>query len=239
MIYIVTLKKTSVVLPISTTSYIPYEGCTTKTNQLGNNPIFTIDNLLTEQECDDFIALAEGNYNRKITSHDHLNENKQYQHLTDFDDMKDLINDRISKWSQDAYWYDIKNDGKKWKIYDKVRLVHYSSGQKIGIHRDTKFKQHDSLTKHIRRTKYVCLVYLNDTYAGGRTIAYPEYTERYKTDNNVIAISEDEKIEMSKSNNKVYITPKKGMGAFYSADILHEGEAVEGEKWLLIFKFVV
>lgn len=219
--------------PSRKTNYLLNPVQNQRSRKLGDYEIFTIENMFTSEECENFIATEGEIFKKSIEIHREKQETKQFQKMAKFPKIKAIIDARITYWAKSLKNTQISKDAENWDIYDSVRLVHYYDGQKIDIHRDKMFEQNG---KH---TKYVALLYLNEGYEGGRTIVYPEASKVYNSEKETYAPVLRERQKIRDETPNIVINPKKGMVAFYDANILHEGEEVVGEKWLLIFRFVV
>ncbi len=101
------------------------------------------------------------------------------------------------------------------RVNKNMNLTYYKYGQSKQVHRDMIFRDEDSVSK------YTLLIYLNDDYENGRTIFYPEAKSLKRE-----CLDEIPNI----------IVPQKGKAAIFDINLVHEGEKVEGEKWLWICK---
>jgi 2OG-Fe(II) oxygenase superfamily len=182
-----------------------------------------IDDFLTQEECDEFISKQKC-YAKSIENHDKKQSGNSFQMLIKTGEMEDLVIQRITNWAKKQGWA----DAEKWILYHQIRLVHYSAGQGKTMHRDTTFYDRKTSTK----SAYTCIVYLNEGFLRGRTITYPEMDAKLLGNRLNLKGMEGE----IKQTKQVAVTPKTGRAVIYPIDLVHEGERVEGEKWLIIFK---
>lgn len=106
-------------------------------------------------------------------------------------------------------------------IYDTIRIVHYTSGQRLGAHRDLHYN------KNFVQVTHTLFVYLNEQFEEGCTRIYDMKTT--------------DPINIYIKNKPHYdVKPETGKALIYSIDTVHEGlEVKNGEKWAIIFKLTV
>ena len=193
--------------------------------------IWVIDNLLTDEECDNCVSTMQKRMKPILSSHNKKHADVSYQQFTTTPILEPLIRERVTTFAASFDLSKLSKDAANWELYDRVRIVHYISGQEKTIHRDTKVRFNG------KTVKYICIVYLNDDYSEGETISYPDFTEQYRSDQLIIRFSDAEVATILESENRVVVSPKKGRVVLYDADIIHRGTKVDGEKWLLIYRF--
>ena len=183
-----------------------------------------IDDFLTKEDCVQFIA-DQKSFTNNIKDHDGKRLDVGFQTLIDTKELSKKVFQRITEWALKQEGQ-IADDAKRWKLYHRIRLVHYSTGQGKALHRDTVFYDPETKTS----SAYTCIIYLNDEFSGGRTLTYPNagaYVNKFH-----FAGLEDQ----IRNTGEVAVVPKTGRSVIYPISLIHSGERVEGEKWLIIFK---
>lgn len=138
-------------------------------NILNEDPkIYTVDNMLTEEECEHFIDISSGNLKRALVSggkegyvsQGRSGSNTWLAHNTD--DITKRVGERIAQHVQ----MPLENA-------EKFQIIYYGVSQEYRKHYDS--WDHDGSEKTFRNVKYggarlrTALVYLNDVEEGGGT----------------------------------------------------------------------
>ena len=181
--------------------------------------IYTVDDFLTDEECQHFINVAKPNLKRSgVTGYDQENKRKDkydFKHRDSSqhwikpgsDDIVDAVHERVSN----AVQMPKENS-------EKFQVMHYAVGQTFRAHMDAfdnKSPSYKDYLKNGGQRILTAMVYLNDNVVGGET----EFTKI-----------------------RHYVKPKKGMllvwhNCFKGTDkrtpmSMHSGRTVKaGEKW--------
>lgn len=138
-------------------------------NILNEDPkIYTVDNMLTEEECEHFISISSGNLKRALVSggkegyvsQGRSGSNTWLAHNTD------EITQRVGKKIAQHVQMPLENA-------EKFQIIYYGISQEYRKHYDS--WDHDGSEKTFRNVKYggarlrTALVYLNDVEEGGGT----------------------------------------------------------------------
>lgn len=178
--------------------------------------IYTIDELLDEEECAQLIDRIES---LKI-------KHKQSMVAKKNEREEDLLWFRrriFDKDIPDLLWQKVKNrlpekvltkDGMRIKCIHNSGTAFYYKNRGVFDHYDADMS--DRGNTHW----YTILVYLNDNFNNGGTEFYPDY----KNGDNVDQLQ-----------NKIYIKPKKGSAVIFNIGLRHKGDIVDGEKWGFMF----
>lgn len=164
--------------------------------------IFTIDNFLTTDECDEYIKFID-NQRMNNTNHPFNLSAKFFNHK--------MINCELSN----MFWQKIKNllpntvnlNNREWQYVncsDYIMMAMYEDKTDFMLHTDTG-SVYDRITKE--QSKYTILIYLNDDYDGGETDFY----------------TDDFKFTTS-------IKPVKGRALIFDIDLWHKGNIVTNGK---------
>ena len=149
------------------------------------------------------------------------------------------MQERLTERALSSNIQQLVEDTQKWTLYDHVRIVHYKPGQEKTIHKDS------PVNVNGKSARYTCILYLNDVPegTGGRTISWPQHTERYRKSSYAPRPNtpEYEQFQQDEDNGNVLTTqPKAGKSAMYDVHLPHRGEALtSGEKWIAIFKVLI
>ncbi|MBK1894783.1 prolyl hydroxylase family protein [Chryseobacterium paridis] len=127
--------------------------------------IFLIENFLTDQECEDYIRMAEKKSfeEAKISMNGQQLMNKGIRNndrLMIFD--KELA-DHLFKRAVEFLPQD-HEDRKILDFNEMFRVYKYSSGQRFKMHRDGSYIRNEN-----EKSLYTFLMYLNDGFEGGET----------------------------------------------------------------------
>ena len=197
--------------------------CLENTN---DNVIYTIDNFLSEELCNEII------YNSETSGFDYLNFRQSYRllakdnnnHLTEYisNTINKILEELISfKWKEptgfDTYninWKQTSN------VNDCIRINKYTK-KSFGYHRDAPFTQSNLL-----RSNYTVLIYLNDNFTGGETVL--NINKVYHD-----GLTVEQELNNQSESKLIQITPKKGRCVIFPHGILHKSEEVEGVKYVL------
>lgn len=177
-----------------------------KTELLGDQ-IFTISDVLSAEECQQFIIKSEDNgYDEApISTAGGFVMRKDIRNNTRamFDDIPvvELIWGRVKGF--------ITNSKTGWKsvgLNERIRYYKYDAGQYFAWHYDGCFRRNDR-----EQSFLTFMLYLNDKFEGGET----NFDLRYPYEN-------------------ISVKPKKGMALVFEHALLHEGASViKGRKYVL------
>lgn len=204
-----------------------------------NRPSISFEDVFTPEECAEIVSRYSDKLGKNIQKHDATDGNNHYQRLLPDSELVAKLKERLTERALASNDPQLIKDAQQWVVYDQVRIVHYSPGQEKTLHKDSQVVQGD------KYTAYTVLLYLSDVpeAAGGRTISYPQYTEKYRKSQFAPRPSSPEYREIlqaEQDGNALTTQPKLGKLAMYDVHLLHRGEAItEGEKWLAIFKVLV
>lgn len=171
---------------------------------LVDDEIFVVYDLLTPEECDEFIEEShdEGFSQATVTSAqgdvlvtDYRNNQRV---ILDREDWAELLWERIQ--ALELPWQDRYEPS---GLNERFRSYLYRPGDYFAPHYDGHYERPDGS----ERSYWTILLYLNEGYQGGET-AFPDHD--------------------------LIVTPEKGMGLFFYHGLLHEGvEVLRGEKNVL------
>ncbi|EGG20192.1 hypothetical protein DFA_07312 [Cavenderia fasciculata] len=165
---------------------------------------FTVDDVFTKEECDEWIALTEktgyeqamvnvGN-GRQVLMTDVRNNDRC---IIDSDDMANKIYKRIEHLIPDEI-----NGRHKISLNERLRFLRYTPGQKFEPHHDGSYVR-ETGPKKGEQSYLTIQLYLNDACKGGETTFF--------------------------LNRKEYhVVPKPGMVLIFQHNILHQGSEVVG-----------
>lgn len=188
---------------------------------------YIIYNAFSETECRFLIDNLEYNQNVEFVNVDTGNVYRKNLRCKIFHKkLAEKIFERIKKFLPQnlSYDHDIKEMGPfskgQWllsHINEKFRICKYLNEGFFGVHYDGCF-----IRDKDERSFFTMMFYLNDNYEGGETV-FLDSSEDKKNPKTIVAVK-----------------PKRGMMIFFPQDILHEGRAVVGEKYIfrndIIFK---
>lgn len=136
-----------------------------KTLQALTDTIWTIDNFLSERECDDLILFSEQKgYSEAdvgLKSGAKIMKNIRDNYRLIYEDVK------LSKdlWAIAEATYPFIVDGMSpLGLNERFRFYRYDSGQRFKRHIDGRFKRNDN-----EESRITFMIYLNDDYTGGET----------------------------------------------------------------------
>jgi prolyl 4-hydroxylase len=169
--------------------------------------VWTIDDFLTPQECETFIALSEDAGYDVAT----ITTGTGFVMRPDIRNNDRVIWDDIPLaarfWERlaplfDAPFYDLNPIG----LNERFRFYRYSPGQRFALHRDGSFVRENGEGSFV-----TLLLYLNGDCVGGAT-----------------------RLDVSELPDTLEITPKPGLALLFAHRLLHEGaEVIEGSKYVL------
>lgn len=188
--------------------------------------IFEIDEFLTLNECTKYLA-----YTKKVLSEKGCTRNcRQVFHIdpevAEF--LTKRLLDKLKERPEVLSFHKHKGFN---GVHEKITLTHYITGQFKELHRDSRFKNKEKTDV----TLMTMVIYLNDNFEGGRTIFYPDFTSELRGKYEWVNTKEYD-TRITPDTRTINVNPKKCKAAVFDTDILHIGEAVVGEKWLLSCK---
>lgn len=214
---------------------------------LSGNKLFTIDDILSKEECEKLINIANikgwndsspsgGGHGR--TGNEDARDNK-FCVFNDEKLSKDLMN-RIEQYlpenleflGKNVYFNSVTN-GKEWKpkfVYDKIRIYKYHEGTSFPEHLDYKVKRNvvKNDKEYIQQSFLSLLVYLNEDFDGGQTGYWPDHNGIH------CRFLRNVEKQCNVKDHQVLITPKTGMAVIQDQNILHEGlPTTKGIKYIL------
>lgn len=183
--------------------------------------LFVLENVLTNQECDNLIKLSDPHY-AKLDDEYKIDERDSYRVLADDTYFSDVLYSRIQKYLHDDNIInkDIKPCGfgieGKWtplKINNCFRYSKYvKDSYGFAPHRDATYIENENI-----RSILTILIYLNDDFEKGNTIFYKTLQKRqtYQT------VSDEMKGGyVERFRYKV----KKGSVLIFDHNMIHSGE---------------
>jgi hypothetical protein len=149
---------------------------------------FILKNVLTERECEEWIAAAEAQRFFANGEQELFAGNRKRATIMD-DGMSDLVWQKLKPYLQprehdaDAHWmYDFKGPGHArsgtyvpYRVSDLLRFSKYSPGGCFWNHTDTTYVRDEDFVGML-----TVLVYLNEGYEGGETTIQERVNERQK-----------------------------------------------------------
>jgi prolyl 4-hydroxylase len=127
--------------------------------------ILTIDNFLTEQECDKYVNLIKNKQKSKLRQF--VNANFYNGKYVD----QDLANTFYNKLGPNLDEHYMDKNGAEWypcKSSDVICLSNYKNNEGFGLHTDT------GIIEGEKRSRFTYLIYLNDDYDGGQTTFFSD-----------------------------------------------------------------
>lgn len=169
-----------------------------------NDYVFTVDNFLTPEECDNYIKLSED-----VGYEDALLSSAQGQVLR-----KDIRNNQrvmfqaedIAEllWERAQEFVPQEFDGRPAVgVNELMRFYRYDPGQQFNWHQDFPYERDNGEISYL-----TFLIYLNEEFDGGETSFEDSYSEE--------------------SFDEFMIIPKRGLALFFEHPIHHKGEPVTG-----------
>ncbi|MEA5606298.1 2OG-Fe(II) oxygenase [Nostoc sp. UHCC 0252] len=182
----------------------------TKKNLL-NNEIFTIDNILSPQECAEYIALTEniGYTDAPITT------SRGFEIRPDIRNNERVILDDPQRafglWQRVSNY--IPNIIGRWEavgLNERFRFYRYDPGQRFAIHHDGSYRRSNG-----EESLLSFMIYLNQGFAGGETRFH--FDRRYY-----------------EHLPSLTVVPVIGMALCFVHELVHEGTPVDqGRKYVL------
>lgn len=218
---------------------LPYDESLAIPHKLGKYDIvWTIEDFLSEEECDKLIEVCE---ETGFDTIDHLYE-KEYRdsvRLLAFDEngllvktieerlKNDYFLDRLNKkkWKSP---YGLNADKYKWndnngKINPCLRFNKYPDGSKgFGWHRDAQYTQNNNI-----RSNYTIVIYLTENEGGNIHFIAPKKKFIHN------GLTTKEEMKNLKSGHALEISPQKGMAVIFDQRLLHKADSCEDEKYVL------
>mgnify|MGYP006411309145 CR=1 FL=1 len=214
---------------------------------LYNKHIFTLDNILSHDECSTLIEKTNnigwnksspsgGGHGR--TGNEDARTNK-FCVLFDeilanqiWNQVKIFLPDDLSFVGENVYFNSITK-GEEWKpsyIYNKFRIYKYDIGDAFPEHIDYKVKRNiiKDNKEFVEQSFLTLLIYLNDDFEGGETGYWPDHNGIHcRFLRNVERCS-------NKKDHQIIIKPQTGMCVVQDQNILHEGlPPTKGIKYIL------
>lgn len=215
--------------------------------QLHNDQIFTIDNVISNDECASLIEKANSKgwnnsspsggghgrtgkedprTNKFCVFHDNTISTKLYNAV-----IKTLPTD-LTFLGQNVYFNSVTK-GAEWTpkfVYDKIRIYKYDVGDSFPEHIDYKVKRtvfRDGC-EYVQQSFLTLLVYLNDDFKGGETGYWPDHNGIH------CRFLRAEEKQSCRKDHQISITPKTGLMVVQDQNILHEGlPPTKGVKYIL------
>lgn len=175
-----------------------------------NDYVFTVDEFLTAEECDQYLQISED-----IGFEDALVNTPQGQLVrADVRNNQRVMfsNEEIASWlwERAADFVPHAWDGRRAVgVNEMLRFYRYDPGQQFDWHQDFSFERDNG-----EQSRLTFMIYLNDDCVGGETSFEDSYS--------------DEPFDALK------IVPKRGMALFFEHSVHHKGEpVVSGRKYVL------
>ena len=204
--------------------------------QLHNDEIYTIDSVLTEEECGEIImrAVSKGWNASSPSGGGHGRTGKEDPRTNKFcvfhddqlvgtlwESIKKTIPKDLTFFGENVYFNSVTK-GAEWTprfVYDKIRVYKYEVGDAFPEHLDYKVKRtvFRNGQEYIQQSFLTLLVYLNHDFEGGETGYWPDHNGIHCR-----FLRVEEKMG-SKKDHQVVVTPKAGMAVVQNQNILHEG----------------
>ena len=171
---------------------------------LSGDLAFLVHNLLTSEECEQYIELSEelGYDDAPITTSVGFMVRKNVRNNTrvmlDDEQLAETLWQRIAEHVPQQWWY-----RKPVGLNERFRFYRYEPGQRFVAHSDGAFERQNG-----ERSELSLLIYLNEDMTGGETVIYEP--------------------------KKFRVHPQAGMALAFSHKLLHEGAVVErGTKYVM------
>ena len=214
---------------------------------LHQKQIYTIDNILNNQECKKIIDKANkkgwndsspsgGGHGRTGREDPRTNSFAVYhdKDLADkiWDKVKETLPDDLSFLGENVYFNSISK-GKEWTpkfIYDKIRIYKYETGQVFPEHIDYKVKRNllEKDQEFVQQSFLSLLIYHNDDFEGGETGYWPDHNGIH------CRFLRNVEKQHCKKDHQVLIKPSVGLAVIQDQNILHEGlPTTKGTKYIL------
>jgi len=213
--------------------------------QLHGDSIFTLQNILTPEECLEVIkdATSHGWSESSPSGGGHGRTGREDPRTSQFSvifkpDLAEKLWKKVLphlpadlEYLGENVYFNQTTKGTEWKphcVYDKMRIYKYQPGQNFPEHFDYKVKR-SIVTKDsevVQQSFLSLLVYLNDDFEGGETGYWPNSDHvhiRFKREG-----------EKNQKSHQIKITPVTGTAVIQDQNILHEGLTPrKGDKYLL------
>jgi hypothetical protein len=202
-------------------------------NTINNHTIWTVDNFLTDIECDTILYSISDHKFDKL-------EYRNNERLLFFDKNNKLINlietrldtsgvldgiNTLNHYNPSGFRSDCieweKNYG---NINSCIRINKYINSDGFIFHRDSPFTN-----SYIVKSNYTIIIYLDNNYTHGETIFRIPDNEY---EHNGYTIEEELDI-IGKKYKECIIVPKKGMALIFDQRLIHMGNNVIGTKHVL------
>lgn len=203
-----------------------------KQNKLGDHNVWTIDNFLHEDECNQIIQKGE-NANFEFLEYRNLHR------VLCFDRDNSLIKVIQNRLEESDFLLTLNangwvkpigfnTNGINWKrngrrINECLRITKYENLNQFDWHRDSPYTNSE-----LSRSNYTMIIYLNDDFKGGETMFK---VSSNKFVHNGLTIKEEQKL--MKDVLETTIKPKKGTLLIFPQCLMHKGNQVIGTKYIL------
>lgn len=215
--------------------------------QLHGDSIFTIENVLTPNECLEIIdeANSHGWSQSCPSGGGHGRTGREDPRTSQFSIIfkQDLATKLFEKilphlpkdleYLGENVYFNKTTKGTEWKpycVYDKMRIYKYNPGENFPEHIDYKVRKNivTEDSEVVQQSFLSLLIYLNDDFQGGETGYWPDHDGIHCR-----FLREREKTH-TKKNHQIKITPITGLAVIQDQNILHEGLSPQkGTKYLL------
>jgi hypothetical protein len=201
-------------------------------HKLANHNIWTIDNFLYPDECDQIIQKGEEaefefleyrNLHRVLCFDQDESLIKTIQNRLEESDFLLTMNSNL--WEKPQGFY---SNGVNWKkngrrINPCLRITRYENLNQFNWHRDSPYTNSE-----LSKSNYTVIIYLNDDFEGGQTVFKVSSNNIHHTG---LTIKEEEKL--MKNVRETTIIPKKGTILIFPQCLMHMGSQVIGTKYIL------
>lgn len=217
------------------------------TNAIHNQQIYTVDYVLTKEECNNIIEQANqkgwnesspsgGGHGRtgreepRTNSFCVLHDNKLSSKI--WNKIKETLPDDLSFLGDNVY-FNSTDKGKEWFpsfIYEKIRIYKYNPGDAFPEHLDYKVKRNviENEKEVVQQSFLSLLIYLNDDFEGGETGYWPDINGVH------CRFIKNVDKQSTKKEHQIKIKPTTGLCVIQDQNILHEGlPTTKGIKYLL------
>lgn len=194
-------------------------------SEIGDIDISVIGDLCTSDECDSFIVWAKEHGLEKP------NFNEEHRKCERLHVVNTLMSDLIMKRLKPFLPQTIEVDGIRFSLHRFThhwRTVHYVEGGHFSPHYDG-----SKMTADGKLTVFTFQMYLNDAFKDGSTRFYLSYQPK-RSEAHDIAYGQVQDFA-PQSPPEFKVSPKTGTALLFNHthNLLHDGESVSGEKWIL------
>jgi hypothetical protein len=220
---------------------------TCEPNYLCESKIFTIDDIMSQDDCTNLImAVTTAGFNKSSQSGGgHGRTGREDARTSEFHVMIDnvlssKIWNSIKKFAPPdvthlsaSGYVSNANVAKEWKpvmVNDRIRIYKYEVGEVFPEHIDYKMcrKVYRDGKQYQQMTFMTLLIYLNDNFEGGQTGFWTQHDEIGKKEHCRFLRGSENK------PHQVVVTPVTGMVLINDQNLLHEGMApTKGTKYVL------